>query len=58
MDNHKKSNASFYRQEQNFGRPKTLIFLSVDCFKHFCMLAKTAKGKEIRDYYIYVRGFF
>jgi phage anti-repressor protein len=31
---------------------KTQINLTVDCFKAFCMMAGTEKGKEVRRYYI------
>jgi phage anti-repressor protein len=29
-------------------------FLTVDCFKSFCMMAGTPKGKEVRRYYIQI----
>ncbi|KAK3275110.1 hypothetical protein CYMTET_16742 [Cymbomonas tetramitiformis] len=31
---------------------REIILLSVDCFKHFCMEAKIARGRLVRDYYI------
>jgi phage anti-repressor protein len=34
------------------GRPSEQIRLSSDCFKSFCMLAQTARGKEVRRYFI------
>ena len=34
------------------GRPSELIVLSVDCFKSMGMMAGTAKGKEIRKYFL------
>lgn len=34
------------------GRPSEAIFLSVDCFKSFAMMAGTSKGKEVRKYFI------
>jgi phage anti-repressor protein len=34
------------------GRPQEKIFLSVDCFKQFCMVAGTEKGKEVRRYFL------
>lgn len=34
------------------GRPSLLISLTVDCFKSFAMMAGTAKGKEVRRYFI------
>jgi phage anti-repressor protein len=33
-------------------RPYEAIFLTVDCFKAFCMMARTEKGKEVRKYYL------
>jgi phage anti-repressor protein len=32
--------------------------LSVDCFKSFCMLAQTDKGKQVRQYYIQLEKEF
>eukprot|EP00854_Cymbomonas_tetramitiformis_P033036 gene33036-42203_t len=29
-----------------------IILLTVDCFKQFCIQAKTARGRSVRDYYI------
>lgn len=34
------------------GRPSELIQLTCDGFKHFCLLAKTEKGRAIRQYFI------
>lgn len=34
------------------GLNKETIFLTVDCFKNFCMLASTPKAKIIRSYYV------
>lgn len=34
------------------GRPSEVIKLSVDCFKLFCMAAGTAKGHEVRLYFL------
>ncbi|MEO1374449.1 MAG: hypothetical protein AAFW70_09075 [Cyanobacteria bacterium J06635_10] len=34
------------------GRPIEKIYLTIDCFKHFCMMANTKKGKECRKYLI------
>jgi anti-repressor protein len=34
------------------GRPLEKIFLTIDCFKQFCMMAGTQKGKEVRRYFI------
>ena len=32
------------------GRPIEKIYLTIDCFKHFCIIANTKKGKECRHY--------
>lgn len=34
------------------GRPAELIMFSCDAFKHLCLMAKTEKGKLIREYFI------
>jgi phage anti-repressor protein len=34
------------RSDGNPGKPYTAYFLTVDCFKSFCMMAGTEKGKE------------
>jgi phage anti-repressor protein len=34
------------------GRPAEGYFLTTDCFKAFCMMAGTEKGKEVRKYYL------
>nr|WP_293838546.1 hypothetical protein [uncultured Arsenicibacter sp.] len=34
------------------GRPLIKIIISIDCFKAFCMLAQTERGKEVRRYFI------
>lgn len=34
------------------GQNKETIFLTVDCFKNFCMIASTPKAKTVRSYYI------
>lgn len=34
------------------GRPVEQIWLSVDCFKCLAMMAGTAKGKEVRQYFL------
>jgi phage anti-repressor protein len=34
------------------GRSSELIKMSCDAFKHFCLLAKTDEGDEIREYFI------
>lgn len=34
------------------GRPAEKIFMTVDCFKSFCMMAGTEKGKQVRIYFL------
>jgi phage anti-repressor protein len=34
------------------GRPTEQYCLTADCFKAFCMMAGTQKGKEVRRYYL------
>ncbi len=34
------------------GRPAEVIKLTADCFKQFCMMAGTARGKEVRIYFL------
>jgi phage anti-repressor protein len=34
------------------GRPSERIYLTVDCFKSFCMMAGTPKGCEVRKYFL------
>jgi phage anti-repressor protein len=40
------------RLKSTGGRPAEGYYLAVDCFKSFCMMAGTEKGKEVRKYYI------
>jgi phage anti-repressor protein len=40
------------RKNSKRGRPVEKIFLTPDCFKQFCMMAGTQKGKEVRRYYL------
>jgi phage anti-repressor protein len=40
------------RLKSTGGRPGDGYFLTVDCFKSFCMMAGTDKGKEVRRYYL------
>ena len=37
--------------------PNTFYFLSFNGFEKACMLAKTKKGNEVRDYFILLRKF-
>ncbi len=34
------------------GHNKEIIFLTVECFKSFCMMAGTTKGKQVRQYFL------
>jgi len=34
------------------GRSSDFIAMSCDAFKHFCLMAKTKEGREVRDYFI------
>jgi phage anti-repressor protein len=36
------------------GHNKVNYYLTVDCFKSFCMMAGTEKGREVRQYYLTV----
>jgi phage anti-repressor protein len=40
------------RSDGKPGKPYRAYFLTVDCFKAFCMMAGTEKGKEVRKYYL------
>lgn len=40
------------QQNSGAGRPEEKIYLTVDCFKAFCMLADTEVGKQVRRYYL------
>lgn len=40
------------QQNSKVGRKSERIELTVDCFKSFCMMAGTAKGKEVRAYFL------
>lgn len=44
----------FHRIMENSsgGRPSEQICLSIDCFKSFSMMAGTAKGREVRQYFL------
>ena len=41
-------------EEGQRGRPKTVIMLSVECFKFLCMLAQNDKGSQVRSYYLII----
>jgi anti-repressor protein len=41
-----------FRKNGKRGRPIEKIFLTIDCFKQFCMMAGTQKGKEVRRYFL------
>lgn len=41
-----------FRKNSLRGRPVEKIFLTVDCFKAFCMMAGTPKGREVREYFL------
>jgi len=38
--------------EKSAGRPRREIFLTVDAAKHMAMLAGTARGREVREYFL------
>lgn len=40
------------RKNGQRGRSREIINLTCDAFKHFCLLAETEQGKEIRQYFI------
>ena len=44
--------------ETRGGHNKEDIMLNVDTFKNLCMIAKTAKGKEIRKYYVKLENIY
>jgi len=46
------------RLKSTGGRPAEEYRLTVDCFKSFCMMAGTEKGKEVRKYYLAVEKAF
>jgi hypothetical protein len=39
-------------KREGAGRKAMVYFLTVDCFKSFCMMAGTDKGREVRKYYL------
>jgi phage anti-repressor protein len=42
------------RSDGKPGKSYRAYFLAVDCFKSFCMVAGTEKGKEVRKYYLQI----
>jgi anti-repressor protein len=40
------------------GRPPKDIRLTVDCFKQFCLMAGTARGKQVRLHYLEIEKKF
>jgi len=40
------------------GRPEKLILMTVDCFKHLCMMACNAEGNKVRQYYLVIEKLF
>ena len=45
-------------RESSGGRRSECIYLSIDCFKQFCMMAGTERGKQVRLYYIDIEKRF
>ncbi|MBE7411364.1 MAG: hypothetical protein L6Q54_11440 [Leptospiraceae bacterium] len=43
---------------KKYGKKKETIYLTKDCFKEFCMLAETEKGREVRQYFLKVEKEF
>lgn len=41
-----------YCKTPSGGRPSVSVQVSVECFKHFCMMAGTDKGREVRGYFL------
>ena len=40
------------------GRPPEKIYLTVDCFKQFCMMAGTPRGRQVRLHYLEIERKF
>jgi phage anti-repressor protein len=40
------------QENSKVGRPSEKIMLTVECFKSFCMMAGTLKGREVRKYFL------
>jgi len=52
---------SFFRSENRTkegGKDNQNVMLNIDTFKNLCMLAKTAKGKDIRKYYVKLENIY
>jgi phage anti-repressor protein len=52
VDYHLPNNGEVVKREQGGGTQPAKYFLTTDCFKAFCMMAGTEKGKEVRQYYL------
>jgi hypothetical protein len=48
----------FGSKEGRGGHNEVGYFLTVDCFKAFCMMAGTERGKEVRRYYLDIEKRF
>lgn len=46
--------SSDVRRNAQRGNPSHLLLLTIDGFKHFCLAAETAVGREVREYFISV----
>jgi hypothetical protein len=44
--------SSLGMKSSNGGRSSEVIGMTCDAFKHFCLMAKTSQGREIRQYFI------
>ncbi|BAU12900.1 hypothetical protein LEP3755_34330 [Leptolyngbya sp. NIES-3755] len=44
--------SGIHRKTPSGGRPSERIYLTIDCFKQFCMMAGTERGKEVRKYFL------
>jgi phage anti-repressor protein len=53
-DYHLLNNKEMVKRPQGGGPQPILYFLTIDCFKAFCMMAGTEKGKEVRKYYLQI----
>lgn len=41
-------------QNSTGGRPQQVVYVTIDCFKSFCMLSQTAQGKQVRLWYLQI----